>query len=237
MSLFMFIVIILLASILQTSTGFGFSIMATPFLLLLFDPREAIQLNLVLSLFISIALILNIRKDVNWAIFRRFVIGSFLGLPLGISIFLLLDMTLLKLVVSFLIISLTILLILNWRTRQTVHRDFFVGGLSGILTTSMGMPGPPLLLYFSGTNTDKATLRATTLAFYLFIYLASLIFQTMFAGSSIDMWLLSLKALPIVIVGLIFGQLLYNRIDQRMFQIITYILLFISGTYLLINQF
>src|SRR5699024_1679507 len=166
--LFMFIVIILLASILQTSTGFGFSIMATPFLLLLFDPREALQLNLALSLFISIALILNIRKDVNWAIVRLFVIGGFLGLPLGISIFLLLDMTLLKLVVSFLIISLTILLILNWRTRQTVHRDFFVGGLSGILTTSMGMPGPPLLLYFSGTNTDKATLRATTLAFYLF---------------------------------------------------------------------
>src|SRR5699024_4720187 len=196
MSLFMFIVIILLASILQTSTGFGFSIMATPFLLLLFDPREAIQLNLVLSLFISIALILNIRKDVNWAIFRRFVIGSFLGLPLGISIFLLLDMTLLKLVVSFLIISLIILLILYLHTLQTVHRVFFVSGLSGILIASMGMPGPPVLLYFSGTNTDKATLRATTLAFYLFIYLASLIFQTMFAGSSIDMWLLSLKALP-----------------------------------------
>src|SRR5699024_5157596 len=168
MSLFMFIVIILLASILQTSTGFGFSIMATPFLLLLFDPREAIQLNLVLSLFISIALILNIRKDDNWAIFRRLVIGSFLGLPLGIRFFLLLYMTLLSLVVSCLIVSLTILLILSWRTRQAVHRDFCVGGLSGILTTSMGMPGPPLLLYCSGTNTDKATLRATTLAFYLF---------------------------------------------------------------------
>src|SRR5690625_6642625 len=95
-------------------------------------------------------------------------------------------MTLLKLVVSFLIISLTILFILNWRIRQTSHRDFLVGGLSGILTTSMGMPGPPLLLYFSGTNTDKATLRATTLAFYLFIYLASLIFQTMFAGTSVE---------------------------------------------------
>src|SRR5690625_1401599 len=135
MSLFMFMVIILLASTLQTSTGFGFSIMATPFLLLLFDPREAIQLNLILSLFISTALILNIKKDVNWAIFKRFVIGSFFGLPLGISIFLLLDMTLLKLVVSFLIISLTILLILNCLILHTSHRDFLVVFLSCILTT------------------------------------------------------------------------------------------------------
>src|SRR5699024_11656614 len=97
MSLFMFIVIILLASILQTSTGFGFSIMATPFLLLLFDPREAIQLNLILLLFISSMLIVNIRRDVNWGVFKRFVIVGLFCLPLGILIFLLLHMTLLKL--------------------------------------------------------------------------------------------------------------------------------------------
>jgi len=237
MSLFIFILIILFASVLQTSTGFGFSIMATPFLLLLFDPREAIQLNLILSLFISSMLIVNIRRDVNWGVFKRFVIGGLFGLPLGITIFLLLDMTLLKLGVSLLIISLTILLILNWRTKQTIQRDFLVGGLSGLLTTSIGMPGPPLLLYFSGTNTKKATLRATTLAFYLFIYLASLMFQVLFAGTSTEIWLSSLKALPIVLIGLMIGQLLYKRISQRMFQILTYILLFISGGYLLFEQF
>jgi len=237
MSLFIFILIILCASILQTSTGFGFSIMATPFLLLLFDPREAIQLNLILSLFISSMLIVNIRRDVNWGVFKRFVIGGLFGLPIGITIFLLLDMTLLKLGVSLLIIGLTILLIMNWRTNQTIQRDFLVGGLSGLLTTSIGMPGPPLLLYFSGTNTKKATLRATTLAFYLFIYLASLMFQVLFAGTSTEIWLSSLKALPIVLVGLMVGQLLYKRISQKMFQILTYILLFISGGYLLFEQF
>ncbi|MBU5466038.1 sulfite exporter TauE/SafE family protein [Virgibacillus sp. MSJ-26] len=237
MSVFIFILIILFASVLQTSTGFGFSIMATPFLLLLFDPREAIQLNLILSLFISSMLIVNIRRDVNWGVFKRFVIGGLFGLPLGITIFLLLDMTLLKLGVSLLIISLTILLITNWRTNQTIQRDFLVGGLSGLLTTSIGMPGPPLLLYFSGTNTKKATLRATTLAFYLFIYLASLMFQVLFAGTSTEIWLSSLKALPIVLVGLMVGQLLYKRISQKMFQILTYILLFISGGYLLFEQF
>lgn len=237
MSLFIFILIILCASILQTSTGFGFSIMATPFLLLLFDPREAIQLNLILSLFISSMLIVNIRRDVNWGVFKRFVIGGLFGLPIGITIFLLLDMTLLKLGVSLLIIGLTILLIMNWRTNQTIQRDFLVGGLSGLLTTSIGMPGPPLLLYFSGTNTKKATLRATTLAFYLFIYSASLMFQVLFAGTSTEIWLSSLKALPIVLVGLMVGQLLYKRISQKMFQILTYILLFISGGYLLFEQF
>lgn len=236
MSLFSLMIIILIASILQTSTGFGFSIMATPFLLLLFEPREAIQLNLILSLVISCVLIGNIRKEVNWGILKRFIIGSLLGLPAGITIFLLLDMAFLKLGVSILIIGLTILLILNWRTKQTVNRDFLVGGISGLLTTSIGMPGPPLLLYFSGTNTTKATLRATTLTFYLFIYLASLIFQVSFVGTSTEIWLSSIKALPIVIIGLILGHLLYKRISQRAFQILTYILLIISGGYLFFEQ-
>ncbi|MGW6608798.1 TSUP family transporter, partial [Peribacillus butanolivorans] len=52
-----FICIVLVASILQSSTGFGFSIMATPFLLMLFQPQEAIQINIILSLVISKSLI------------------------------------------------------------------------------------------------------------------------------------------------------------------------------------
>lgn len=39
--------------------------MATPFLLLLFLPQDAIQINIVLSLIISIALIWKMRADVD----------------------------------------------------------------------------------------------------------------------------------------------------------------------------
>ena len=50
MNIVFFSFIILIAAILQTSTGFGFSIFATPFLLLLFTPNEAIQINLIFDL-------------------------------------------------------------------------------------------------------------------------------------------------------------------------------------------
>lgn len=232
-----FFIIILFASILQTSTGFGFSIMATPFLLLLFEPREAIQINLILSLVISLALISKIRHDIDFGVLKRFIIGSLAGLPIGITIFLLLDMTLLKLCVSVLILILTILLISNYRISQTNNRDFTVGAFSGAFTTSIGMPGPPILLYFSGTNTSKNELRATTLAFYLFIYLVSLIIQVIFAGTSKLIWISSLEALPMVIVGLVAGQLLFQRINQHFFRIMTYILLLFTGLYLFIQQF
>ena|SRR5690625_32304 len=231
-----FIITVLVASILQTSTGFGFSIMATRFLLLIFEPTEAIQINLILSLIISIALIMKIRRDIDFGILIRFVVGSVTGLPIGIMLFLLIDINRLKMVVSLIILVLTITLILKFRINQNKKRDFFVGGLSGAFTTSIGMPGPPLLLYFSGTDTQKEKLRGTTLAFYLFIYFVSLIIQATVAGTNKTVWISSLWALPFVFVGLYLGQLLFKRINQKVFRIFTYIILLFTGIYLLIES-
>lgn len=236
MNTLLFIVIILTASVLQTSTGFGFSILATPFLLLLFEPGEAIQINLVLSLLISLALIRKVRKDIDFGILRRFVIGSVFGLPIGMFIFLLIDINKLKLAISFIILTLTILLILKFRMQQGKKSDLAVGGISGVLTTSIGMPGPPLLLYFSGTDTKKEKLRGTTLAFYLFIYLISLVVQVIFAGTNKTVWISSTLALPLVFIGLYLGQLLFKRINQQIFRIFTYIILLFTGIYLFIES-
>lgn len=128
------------------------------------------------------------------------------------------------------------MLMLKFRINQSRGRDLAVGGLSGSLTTSIGMPGPPLLLYFSGTDTQKAKLRGTTLAFYLFIYSLSLIIQVIVAGTSKTVWVSSGMALPLVFIGLFIGQRLFNVINQRVFQIFTYIILIFTGVYMLIDS-
>lgn len=234
MEVLLFIVIILTASILQTSTGFGFSILATPFLLLLFSVSDAIQINLILSLIISAALISKIRNDIDFGILKRLIIGSVAGMPIGIAVFVVADMQKMKLGISVIILLLTILLILSLRIQRTRGRDFLFGGLSGSLTTSIGMPGPPLLLYFSGTGTQKEKLRGTTLAFYLFIYSVSLVLQITFTGTDRTVWVSSAMAIPIVLLGLYLGQRMFHRIDQRTFRYVTYAILLFTGLYLLI---
>lgn len=231
-----FIIIILIASVLQTSTGFGFSIMATPFLLLLFEPAEAVQINLILSLVISSALIMKIKKDIDLGILKRFVIGSVIGLAIGIAVFLHMDMNRLKMGVALMIIALTIMLILKFRMNQSQERDLLIGGISGSFTTSIGVPGPPILLYFSGTDTPKEIVRGTTLAFYLFIYFVSLIIQVVFAGTSKTTWVSSLWALPLVFLGLYLGGKLFKWIDPKVFRLFTYIILLFTGIYLLIES-
>ncbi|MCM3570308.1 sulfite exporter TauE/SafE family protein [Neobacillus mesonae] len=231
-----FFSIILTASILQTSTGFGFSIMATPFLLLIFQPKEAVQINLILSLVISISLIWKIKSDVNVKLLKRFIMGSIVGVPFGILIFMSINLNAFKLIVSILLLVLTMLLIFNFKVRSTNGRDLIVGGFSGLFTTSIGMPGPPILLYLTGTDTEKGKLRATTLAFYLFIYFISLFTQIIFTGTDLVIWKSSLHALPLVLLGLFAGQIIFKWINQRIFKIFTYILLSCTGFYLLLES-
>ncbi|MCM3710668.1 sulfite exporter TauE/SafE family protein [Sporosarcina luteola] len=236
MDILFFITIILLASILQTGTGFGFSIVATPFLLLLFDARDAIQINLLLSLVISLAMYHKVRTDIDRGVMKRFIMGSFIGLPLGIIVFLLVDIPKLKLGIGIIILLLTALLLLRLRMKQSPNRDVAIGGLSGALTTSIGMPGPPLLLYFSGADTAKETLRGTTLVYYLFIYSISLLIQIVFAGTSVTVWKSSVLALPIVWLGLYAGQYLFLKVNQTGFRIFMYIILLFTGIYLLLSN-
>ncbi len=236
MDVAIFILIILFASILQTSTGFGFSIMATPFLLLLFDPIEAIQINLILSIVISFTMIRTIYGDVDTRLLKHFSLGSIIGLPIGILILILIDVDTLKIGIGILILTLTLLLFMRFRVVQTPNRNIIAGSMSGALTSSIGMPGPPLLLYLSGTDTDKARLRSTTLAFYLLIYTISLALQSFTVGTTLESWIYSLYGLPIVFAGLWIGQKLYNRINQTQFRMMTYIILVFTGLYLLFGN-
>lgn len=231
------IIIVLVASLLQTSTGYGFSIVGTPFLLLIYPAHMAIQINIILSICLSAFMIFKIRKEIDKSLLVRLIKGSVMGLIFGIFIYLFLDIQLLKMTVGALILFLTILLILKLTINRTQNKDFITGGISGLLTTSIGVPGPPLLLYFSGTRIDKTTLRSTTLAYYLFVYFVSLVMQISFGGTSKETWIFSLIAIPPLFAGIMLGQLFFKWISQKVFRIITYIILMFTGVYLLVTSF
>lgn len=131
--------------------------------------------------------------------------------------------------VGLVVLMVSVMFIFKFTIRKSIGKERTAGVISGAMTSSIGMPGPPLLLYFAGTGHKKEVVRSTTLAYYLFIYSLSLIVQVIFAGTSEITWVSSLWALPVVFAGLYLGQLLYEWISQRVFQIIIYIILIATG--------
>jgi len=66
---------VFVASLLQTSTGYGFSIVGTPFLLLIYPAHMAIQINIILSICLSAFMIFKIRKEIDKSLLVRLIKG------------------------------------------------------------------------------------------------------------------------------------------------------------------
>lgn len=225
--------IVLVAALLQACTGFGFSVMATPFLLIVYPATEAIQINIILSILISVAMLPKVAKDIDGVLLKRLVLGSSVGAPVGIFIYLFANPDYLKMAIGVAVLAFTGLILRKHRFPRSPYRDRAVGGLSGLLTSGLGMPGPPLLVYFAGARIVPSVLRATTLGYFLFIYSISLILQISTGPASTGTTIFTALSLtPATAIGIIAGQFLFHRISHALFMGIAYGLLLLTGTYL-----
>ncbi|TVY09239.1 sulfite exporter TauE/SafE family protein [Paenibacillus cremeus] len=235
-SLTFLLLIILLSSALQTSTGFGFSIMTVPFLLFIYDAHEAVVINTVLSCLLSLFMFYRIRTEMDTALLKRLLTGSFIGMPAGLLVYQYLPVETLKLGVGICILLFTVLLLLHFQVKPSPLKDRIVGGISGFLSTAIGIPGPPLLAYFSGMSIDKTALRSTTLAYYISIYTVSAIFQLSLSRPPASVWTSIGLSIPLVAAGILLGQWLFKHIQQQLFRRICLVILCFTGIQLLYSS-
>jgi uncharacterized membrane protein YfcA len=228
--------VIFLSSALQAGVGFGFSIMTVPLLLLVYDAREAVVINNVLSILLSALMFRTIRSEIDRGFLKRLLLGSILMMPAGLAAFMFMPAQHVKLAVGVLSLAFVLLFVFPFRIRPSEWKEAAAGGLSGFLTAAIGIPGPPLLAYTSAVDMDKAKTRSTTLAFYIFIYSVSFVLQIGFAPVSPKVWAASGGSVPLVIAGIVLGQWLFKRIHQRLFHRICLAVLFATGVQLVYSS-
>jgi uncharacterized protein len=228
--------IIFFASSLQAATGFGFSVLATPLLFLIFDPQQAIQINIIISLIISLALYPEMKKSLDKRLLYNLIKGAVIGAPIGALLLFLLSGEMIKIYAGSVILSLTLAILLKLKIQQKGSRDILSGMSSGALTTSLGMPGPPLLLYFSSTNMNKHVLRGTTLIYFLFAYFLGLAIHISTVGSSANTWVMAAALTPIAFAGIMAGRKAFRLLSQRAFRIINIIILMVTGASLIVTS-
>ncbi|MTI81602.1 MAG: sulfite exporter TauE/SafE family protein [Firmicutes bacterium] len=242
-------IIVFVASVLQSAIGFGFAIVATPFLLLVYNSRDVIQLSIILSFFVAVFLIKKIWHQIDHAMLKRLIYGSILGVPLGLLFFVYVSLDILKVTISIIVLIIASFMLIKWyynyhkvssHKQQDDRTDasgtqLLAGFLSGMLTTSVGMPGVPLAVYFSAKNVKKEVVRSTTLAFFIFVYIISMISQLITVKVGYNVISISLTLIPAVAVGVIGGNYLFNRINQKIFHLFVNGILIFTGVYMLVT--
>lgn len=236
--------IVFFAAVLQAITGFGFAITATPFLLLLYNSRDCIQISIFLSFFIAVVLLPRVRQKIDYALFRRLAAGSLLGVPLGLWVYLFISLDFLKIMISIVILGITSFSlfsqyknkcksILSAPQKPSSGREWAAGISSGILTSSIGMPGVPVALYYSAHNTDKEVVRSTTLAFFSVVYTVTILAQAVTKSIDANAVFAALLLAPVTAAGVFGGHVLFPRIRQELFQVVTNLILIFTAVYML----
>lgn len=223
----------------QAAVGFGFALIAAPIFLSAMQSGAAMQVLVAIHVVQSAMLVPGLWREAPKKLLNPMLVGSLAGFPLGLAIFLALDLDTLKLAVGLVMLVFTALVIA--RDRSWLSRYFASGGppnpaaaasvgaSAGALTSVLVMPGPPLILYVAARRLGKLESRALSLTFFAFCYVAVTLLHAVWTGMSAETWAIAGVLSPAVIVATLLGSRLGRWLSEAWFRASVLAISFLSG--------
>lgn len=230
-----------LSALIQSATGFGFGLIAVPVFLLILNSTDAIHMVMIIIFCLSLLDWFKLRGIASRALLTRISVGMLAGLPFGLYIFYRFDLAILKLLIALVIIFFSVqnlVRLYTHRTRtthssQSTPISLLVGYVSGMMSSSMAMPGPVVMMYLVNSGLEKTVIRATILTYFIFAYAGAIMLQGTITGISTSTWGFSLSLVPLGLLGVLAGHWLAHKINQRVFKMVVLTTLLLTATVML----
>jgi uncharacterized protein len=232
MLLLLFILINAFAALFSGLVGFGQGLVVSPLSLAILDKGTVLTALMVAGLVLNATLIPKVKEPLNMRVFKPLLITCLLGMPLGIVVLKLLPLDTLRIVVGALSIILTSLMVfVKFKVHHLRKLTPVAGLLCGVLQTSTGMPGPPVLLLLAGSDMSKQAIRKLLFCFFFWISVLSLPLFWATGVFTLRGALYGLIAVPFVIIAGRIGNRLAEYVPHRWYRAIILVTIGLSGAY------
>jgi hypothetical protein len=227
--------IVLAAAFLQGLTGFGFGLIALPLLGFFLDIKTSVPLMVLLAVIISIYLSFSLRKSIDLKCAFTLLSASLVGIPLGVYALKQIPTRGLSLCVAVIMVVFTSYQFLvrpeprSFGKRLTVLAGF----CSGVLGGSLGVGGPPVIIYTALQPWTKERAKATLACFFALSGVAVIATQAasgMITGEVLHLYAVSLPAL---LSGIFLGTRAYERLSDHGYRRLALALVFLLGCMML----
>lgn len=219
-------VIICIAAVLQSISGFGFSLLAMPLLSIFVDIQDAVVIATLCGIFTNAV---HLRKDfqlVERSIARRISLSALIGMPLGVVVLSVFSATHMRAIIGAVIVVLVFLMMRNFILKtENTNVDIVLGAFSGLLATSVSTNGPPLVFLLQSKQLDPWRLRATLAYVFTISGCASFIVLMIAGKGSIEAFQYAMLSLPAMYLGTVVGRKARLRVTQEAFKRLMYVLL------------
>lgn len=223
------------AAFIRGYSGFGSSLLWVPSLSLVLPPVAVVPVTFLLEFIVSIHLLPAIRHQVHWRSLRWIWIGAIIGVPVGLAVIVSVSADMTRAAVALTVIVAALLL---WRGRL-LQRELGWGGtgavgfVAGLLTGGVGIPGPPVFLYYLSAPLDHAVGRASIIGYLLGLAPVACLFAAfngMLDGAAV---VRALLLTPVVLAGSWLGAHTFRKADPGKARRWTLLLLMAIGVALL----
>ncbi len=222
----------LLAGIVTGMTGFGLALISTPILLFVYEPRTVVVLTAIFSVFINTAVVWDSWHEARKRLALALLIPALLGVVVGVEVLRVIDPDYVRLGVGVIVVFSALLLVRDVRLpgADTRWGTLVAGSTSGMLSTSTGLAGPPIVLLLASRGLPKHEFRGTSALYFLPMSVAGIAVLALRGLVDASEVPLGLLLVPAAIVGKALGTALLKRVSERAFRAVTLGLVILTGT-------
>jgi uncharacterized membrane protein YfcA len=229
---------LLIASIVQAATGFGFALIAGPVLYTVVEPSAAVALVLILGQVVNVLVLFGERRrpEIDWTAVRPALAAAGPGLPIGALIVTVVPDTAMRLAVGGIVCTVVLVRVARRRRR---HRRAAVPGRGaaiaagfavGVLTTSTTTNGPPLAVWLTARRMEPRAIRdVVTVIFFVLDIVGIAVLVAVSGTDSLARadWIPAL--LPVAVAGHFLGRQVFVRLPDRHYEPIVLGSAFVAG--------
>jgi uncharacterized membrane protein YfcA len=219
-------------------SGFAFGLVASAVWLQALAPAQTTLLIVAYALIVQGYAVWRLRKSIMPSRLWPFIVGSAIGIPMGLALLKVLAAGHLKFGIAVILILFSFYNLVrpkmpsvSWLGRPG---DSVVGVLNGVLGSATGLAGI-LVVIWSGMRgwpaTEQRAVFQPTAVVTFIMCLTAFGSTGLISGEEIRLFALGLPAL---LLGTIAGWVLYGKLDEAMFRKVVLWLLLASGTSLLV---
>lgn len=233
--------LVLFGATIASITGFGFGIAIMPFMLLLYPPKVAVPITILVAGCGGLLQWFRVRSHTDWRLVVLLSLGALVGVPLGGYALIAADATTLKGWIGLAVLTSALFSLLRreeqglqaWRPGAPI--TLATGFGAGMLASSVGQPGLLAALFMARTRMDKAVIRATLVSFFVLTNawsLTTLYFQGIFTP---DLAVKGAALVPFYWLGLALGDVGFRRSTQTAHRRLSLSVLAVTSVVAVIN--
>ncbi len=163
------VVAVLAGAYLKGYTGFGASMLWMTSLSLVLPPLQVVPMVLMFEVITSVALLPQVWTEVRWRSIGLLLLATWAATPVGIHALSSLPATPIRMALAVVVFIAAILILRGFALAREPGRlaTTGVGLMAGVLNGSMGIVGPPVILFYFSSPIGVVAGRASIIAYFI----------------------------------------------------------------------